>query len=374
MRHANPLKTLETFGQSLWLDYIRRDLITSGQLRRLIDEDGLRGMTSNPSIFEKAIVDSQEYDQDIQAMALEGKGVNAIYEALSQQDVQRAADEFRSVYDKTAGNDGYVSLEVNPHLAHDTNGTVEEAHRLWKMLARPNVLIKVPATTEGLPAIQALISEGINVNVTLLFGLPRYQHVAEAYLAGLAARAAQGKPVNHVASVASFFISRIDGLIDPLLERVIVQGGEEADLAKRVRGHVAIASAKMAYQIYKEMFWSGRFKELAVLGARVQRLLWASTSTKNPGESDVKYVEALIGPDTVNTAPLATLDAYRDHGDPKARLEQDVEEARMVLERLPDLGISLDHVTQQLEDDGVEKFNKPFDNILQTLGKSLRGT
>ena len=209
--HANPLKTLGTFGQSLWLDYIRRDLITSGQLRRLIEEDGLRGMTSNPSIFEKAIVDSQEYDEDIRTMALEGKGVNAIYETLSQRDVQSAADEFRSVYDKTDGHDGYVSLEVNPHLAHDTKGTVEEAHRLWKALARPNVFIKVPATTEGLSAIQELISEGINVNVTLLFGLPRYRHVAEAYLAGLAARAARGKPVKHVASVASFFVSRIDG-------------------------------------------------------------------------------------------------------------------------------------------------------------------
>jgi transaldolase len=367
MMNANPLKTLGTLGQSIWLDYIRRDLITSGQLRRLIEEDDLQGMTSNPTIFEKAIVDSQEYDEDIRAMALEGKGVNAIYEALSQRDVQSAADMFRSVYDKTAGNDGYVSLEVNPHLAHDTKGTVEEAHRLWKMLARPNVLIKVPATTEGLPAIQELISEGINVNVTLLFGLSRYHQVADAYLAGLAARAAHGKPVDHVASVASFFVSRIDGLIDPLLETVIAQGGKEADLAKKMRGQVAIASAKMAYQIYKEMFWSGRFKELAVLGARVQRLLWASTSTKNPGESDVKYMEALIGPDTVNTAPLATLDAYRDHGDPKARLEHDVEEARMVLERLPELGISLGHVTQQLEDAGVEKFNKPFDKLLQTL-------
>ena len=242
------------------------------------------------------------------------------------------------------------------------------------MLARPNVFIKVPATSEGLPAIQELISEGINVNVTLLFGLPRYRQVADAYLAGLAARAAHGKPVNHVASVASFFVSRIDGLIDPLLEKVIVQGGKEADLAKKVRGQVAIASAKMAYHIYKEMFWSGRFKELAVQGARVQRLLWASTSTKNPDESDVKYVEALIGPDTVNTVPLTTLDAYRNHGDPKARLEHDVEAARLVLERLPELGISLDHVTRQLEDDGVEKFNKPFDQLLQTLGKSLRGT
>jgi len=365
--HANPLRTLSTFGQSLWLDYIRRDLITSGQLRRLIEEDGLRGMTSNPSIFEKAIVDSHEYDEDIRTMALEGKGVTAIYDALSQRDVQRAADELRSVYDKTAGNDGYVSLEVNPHLAHDTQGTVEEAHRLWKALARPNVFIKVPATTEGLSAIQELISEGINVNVTLLFGLPRYRDVAEAYLAGLAARAASGKSVNHVASVASFFVSRIDALVDPLLEKVIVQGGKAADLAKKARGHVAIASAKMAYQLYKHIFWSGRFTKLAVQGARVQRLLWASTSTKNPDDSDVKYVEALIGPDTINTATLATLDAYRDHGDPKARLEQDAEGARMVLERLPDLGISLDHVTQRLEDDGVEKFNKPFDQLLQTL-------
>lgn len=367
MINANPLKTLGTFGQSIWLDYIRRDLITSGQLRRLIEEDGLQGMTSNPSIFEKAIVDSHEYDEDIRTMALEGKGANAIYEALSQRDVQRAADEFRSVYDETDGHDGYVSLEVNPHLAHDTNGTVEEAHRLWKTLDRPNVFIKVPATTEGLSAVQALISEGINVNVTLLFGWPRYRQVADAYLAGLAARVARGKPVTHVASVASFFVSRIDGLVDPLLEKVIVQGGEKAALAKTLRGHVAIASAKVAYQLYKEIFGSAQFKTLADQGARVQRLLWASTSTKNPDERDVKYVEALIGPDTVNTAPLETLDAYRDHGDPKSRLEQDVEEARLVLERLPELRINIDQVTQQLEDEGVVKFNKPFDKLLQTL-------
>ena len=369
--HANPLQTLGTFGQSIWLDYIRRDLITSGQLRRLIEEDGLRGMTSNPSIFEKAIVDSHEYDEDIGAMAREGKEVNAMYESLSQRDVQRAADEFRPLYDKTDGHDGYVSLEVNPHLAHDTTGTIEEARRLWKRLARPNVFIKVPATTEGLSAIQTLISEGINVNVTLLFGLPRYRQVAAAYLAGLAARAAQGKPVAHVASVASFFVSRIDGLVDPLLEHVIAQGGERAALAKTLRGQVAIASAKMAYQIYKEMVCSDRFKKLAAQGARVQRLLWASTSTKNPDESDVKYVEALIGPETVNTAPLDTLDAYRHHGDPKARLEQEVEKARSVLTRLPNLDINIDRVTQQLEDEGVVKFNTPFDKIMQTLAKSI---
>lgn len=370
MINSNPLKTLGAFGQSIWLDYIRRDLITSGQLRRLIEEDGLRGMTSNPAIFEKAIVDSHEYDGDIRTMAQEGKGVTAIYEALSQRDVQSAADEFRSLYDKTDGQDGYVSLEVNPHLAHDTNGTVEEARRLWKMLARPNVFIKVPATTEGLSAIQALISDGINVNVTLLFGLPRYRQVANAYLAGLAARAARGNPVNHVASVASFFVSRIDTLVDPLLEKVIAQGGDKAAMAKTMRGQVAIASAKMAYHIYKEIFCSDRFKELAAQGARAQRVLWASTSTKNPDYRDVKYVEALIGPDTVNTAPLETLDAYRDHGDPNARLEQDVEPARLVLARLPKLGINLDQMTQQLEDEGVEKFNKPFDKILQTLANS----
>jgi transaldolase len=365
----NPLKKLGMLGQSIWLDYIRRDLFAGGGLRRLIEEDGLRGMTSNPSIFEKAIVDSHDYDKDIQAMALKGKGAETIYETLSQRDVQSAADEFRPLYDGTDGKDGYVSLEVNPHLAHDTNGTVQEARRLWGALDRPNVFIKVPATAEGLPAIRQLISEGINVNVTLLFGLPRYRQVAEAYIAGIEARAAQGKPVKHVASVASFFVSRIDALVDPLLGKILSQGGEEAELAKRVHGQVAIASAKMAYQIYKEIFGTLRFKSLREEGARVQRLLWASTSTKNPNYSDVKYVEALIGPDTVNTAPPETLDAYRDHGEPKARLEQDVREARRVLELLPELGINIDNVTRQLEVEGVEKFIKPFDKLMETLAQ-----
>jgi transaldolase len=367
----NPLQQLGTLGQSLWLDYIRRDLIASGELRRLIEEDGLRGMTSNPSIFEKAIVESHIYDEDIRDMARKNITVSAIYEVVSQRDVQSAADEFRAVYDKTDGKDGYVSLEVNPHLAHDTRGTLEEARRLWAALNRPNVFIKVPATAEGLPAIRQLICEGINVNVTLLFGLPRYRQVADAYIAGIEARTAQGKPVKHVASVASFFLSRIDTLVDPLLEKRIAQGGKEADIAKKVRGQVAIASAKMAYQMYKEIFDSDRFRNLAAQGARVQRLLWASTDTKNPDYSDVKYVEALIGPETVNTAPIETLAAYRDHGEPKARLEQDVKEARWVLERLPELGISLGNVTQQLEDEGVEKFNKPFDTLMATLAQRL---
>ena len=363
------MKELGTFGQSIWLDYIRRDLIANGGLRRLIEEDGLRGMTSNPSIFEKAIAESHIYDQDIREMALKTKDVKAIYETLSQCDVQNAADEFRSVYEKTDGKDGYVSLEVNPHLAHDTKGTIEEARRLWIALNRPNVFIKVPATSDGLPAIQQLICEGINVNVTLLFGLPRYRQVAEAYIAGLEARAVQGKPVKHIASVASFFLSRIDTLVDHLVEKFFDSGGKKTEIARKVRGQVAISSAKAAYQIYKEIFGSDRFRKLAAQGARVQRLLWASTSAKNPDYSDVKYIEPLIGPDTVSTVPFETIDAYRDHGDPESRLEQDVKQANWIMARLPELGISIDKVTWQLEDEGVKKFDEPFDKLMETLIK-----
>ena len=365
----NPLKKLETLGQSIWLDYIRRDLITSGALKRLIDEDGLRGMTSNPSIFEKAIAESNIYDQDIREMAFKKKDVKSIYETISQRDVQNAADEFRPVYKKTDNKDGYVSLEVNPHLAYDTKGTIEEARRLWAALNRPNVFIKVPATSDGLPAIQQLISEGINVNVTLLFGLPRYRQVAEAYIAGLEARASQGKPVQHIASVASFFLSRIDTLVDPLVEKFLEPGAKNSEIAQKVHGEVAISSAKVAYQIYKEIFGSNRFKKLIDKGARVQRLLWASTSTKNPDYSDIKHIEAIIGSDTVNTVPLETIDAYRDHGDPKLRLEQDIDEANRIMARLPELGISIDKVTQQLEDEGIKKFSEPFDKLMESLAE-----
>ena len=295
----NPLKQLGTLGQSLWLDYIRRDLIVGGKLRRLIVEDGLRGMTSNPSIFEKAIAGSYDYDEDIR--------------------------------------------------------------------------VKVPATAAGLPAIQQLIHEGISVNVTLLFGLPRYRQVAEAYIAGIESRIAQEKPVKHIASVASFFVSRIDALVDPLLEKLITQGDKDAILAHKVHGQVAIASAKMAYQIYKEIFGSNRFRNLAAQGARVQRLLWASTSTKNPDYSDVKYIESLIGSDTIDTIPMETLDAYRDCGEPQATLEQDVTVAGWVLEQLPALGLNIDHLTQQLEDEGVDKFNHPFDKLIETLTQKLPG-
>ncbi|MBK5277318.1 MAG: transaldolase [Bacteroidia bacterium] len=365
----NPLKKLETLGQSIWLDYIRRELIASGELQRLIEEDGIRGMTSNPSIFEKAIAESHIYDHDIHNLNLQKKDVNSIYETLSQLDVQNAADEFRNLYEKTDGKDGYVSLEVNPHLAHDTKGTIEEARRLWTALNRPNVLIKVPATSDCLPAIQQLISEGINVNVTLLFGLPRYRQVAEAYIAGLEERVAHRKPLKHIASVASFFLSRIDSLIDPLVEKFLEQDGEKTEIAKKVHGQIAIASAKAAYQIYKEIFDSDRFKKLTDKDALVQRLLWASTSTKNSDYSDIKYIESLIGPDTVNTVPLKTIDAYRDHGDPKSRLVQDIEEANWAIERLPDLGININKLTQQLEDEGIKKFDESFDKLMESLTK-----
>ncbi len=370
-RKDNPLQQLGTFGQSVWVDHIRRSMVTSGELKRLIEEDGLRGITSNPSIFEQAIVGSHDYDDDVRARIDRGENANTIYEGLSQHDVQIASDDFRKLYDKTDGKDGYVSLEVNPHLAHDTESTLKEARRLWAALDRPNVFIKVPATNAGLPVIEHLIGEGINVNVTLLFGLPRYRQAAEAYIAGLEARVAAGKPLRHVASVASLFLSRIDVLVDPMLEQFIAQGGENADLARQVHGNVAIASAKVAYQIQQDIFGSERFKKLATRGARVQRLLWASTGTKNPDYSDVKYVDSLVGPETVNTVPLKTLDAYRAHGNPKPRLEEHVEEARWVLDQLPALGINLADVSQHLENEGVEKFRTPFDKLMQTLTREI---
>lgn len=366
---ANPLKQLEALGQSIWMDYIRRDLITSGQLREMIDVDGLRGMTSNPAIFEKAITESRDYDRDIQTMVKENKSPREIYEALTQRDVRDAADEFRSLYNRLEGKDGFVSLEVNPHLAKDTERTIQEARELWKAVNRPNIFIKVPGTVEGLPAITQLISEGINVNVTLLFGLPRYQEVAEAYLSGLEQRAIEGKPINNVASVASFFLSRIDVLIDPILEKLMTETGNKAEIANKLHGQVAIASAKIAYQMHREIYRNERFDRLARKGARVQRLLWASTSTKNPAYSDTKYVEALIGPNTIDTIPLETFNAYRDHGNPQLTLERDLDNAYWVFEKLPEVDISIDQVTQQLIEEGIDKFNKPFDKLMQAIEK-----
>jgi transaldolase len=367
----NPLLPLQSFGQSVWLDTLSRHLLTSGELRQLVAEDGLRGVTSNPAIFERAIDESHDYDEAIRALA--GKSAAEIYQALTVDDIQHAANLFRPVYDRLAGRDGFVSLEVSPHLAYDTKGSIAEARGLWAAAGtpwvRPNIFIKIPATGTGLPAISQLISEGISVNVTLLFGLGRYREVAEAYIAGLETRAARGQPLERVASVASFFLSRIDVLVDPMLEKLMQAGGSQAEIAQSLHGQVAIASAKLAYQIYKGIFSSDAFCHLEARGARSQRVLWASTGTKNPAYSDVNYVEPLIGPETVNTMPLETLRAYRNHGQPAARLEEGVAEARRVLDRLPELGIDLDAVTQQLEREGVEKFNVPYDRLTATLEK-----
>ncbi|MBI4772987.1 MAG: transaldolase [Deltaproteobacteria bacterium] len=363
----NPLLKVRDLGQSIWLDYLSRKMIASGELQELIERDGLRGMTSNPSIFDKAITGSQDYDDDVRTLALEGKSKEEIYEALTVKDIQDASDLFLPVYDESEGKAGFVSLEVNPHLARDVEGTNSEARRLWKLLNRPNVFVKVPATKEGLQCIRQLISEGINVNVTLLFGLPRHREVAQAFILGLEDRAKAGRSLDTISSVASFFLSRIDVLVDPMLENLIKEGGPKAAVAKAVLGQVAIASAKEAYRIYKEIFGGKRFRELQEEGARPQRVLWASTSTKNPNYYDVKYVEPLIGPETINTLPQETLNAYRDHGNPAPRLEDDLEAAGEVLERLSDLGIDIDQVTRQLEDEGIEKFNQPYDNLMSNL-------
>ena len=368
----NPLTAVQQFGQSIWLDFLHRRILDSGDLRKMIEADGIRGVTSNPAIFQKAIGNSGVYDEQIRKLAREGKDTAEIYRTLVVEDIQRAADLFRPLYDKSAGRHGFVSLEVNPHLAHQTEASIREAREYWSLLNRPNVLIKIPATVAGLPVIQRLISDGINVNITLLFGLPRYREVAEAFISGLEARGARGEPVEHVASVASFFLSRIDVLVDPLLEEKMNEGDRERELAEFLRGQVAIASARKAYQIYLELFKGERFKTVANAGAHPQRVLWASTSTKNPDYSDIKYVEPLIGPDTINTLPEETLHAYRDHGRPAARLQDEQTWSAKVLADLADLGIDIDRVTQQLEDEGVEKFNKPFDSLMESIEQRAR--
>ncbi|OJX43875.1 MAG: transaldolase [Chloroflexi bacterium 44-23] len=369
--NENPLLKLESFGQSVWLDYLRRNAIENGYIQGLIDNDGLSGLTSNPSIFEKAIGESNDYDDDIQTMAQKGKSIDEIYEALTVEDIQNAADLFRPVYDRLHGEDGFVSIEVSPDLAHNTSGTIAEARRLWSLVNRPNMFIKVPATSAGLPAIQQLISEGINVNITLLFGLPRYKEVAEAYLLGLEDRVTKGKPLDNVHSVASFFLSRIDVLVDPILEKLRLEGGLRAEIVAGLHGQVAIASAKVAYQIYQEIFTSDRFLKLSKKGALPQRLLWASTSTKNPDYSDVKYVEALIGDKTINTLPPQTIEDYRDHGKPTSSLEEGTQEAYEVLEGLREAEIDLDQLTQQLEDEGVKKFSLAFEKVMSALKNKM---
>lgn len=364
----NPLRQLAALGQSVYLDEISRGALRSGALRRLIASDGLHGVTSNPAIFEQAIAKSGDYDDAILDLAGDGQDAERIYETLALEDIQDAADLFADVYRQSDGEHGYVSLEVSPLLADDTEATIAEARRLWQALDRPNVFIKVPGTAAGLPAIRQLTAEGINLNVTLLFALPRYQAVADAYLAGLEDRLATGAPLHGVMSVASFFLSRIDVAIDPLLDAIAADAADaEAERARALRGQSAIASAKRAYVIYAERFSGERFAALAAHGARPQRLLWASTGVKDPAYAATHYIEPLIGPATITTLPSATLDAYRASGDPAPRLTDAVEQAARALRDLTELGVDIDDVTRRLEREGVEKFVAPYRSLLDTI-------
>src|SRR5690554_6714730 len=354
----NPLNKLKEHGQSIWLDLLDREIMESGKLKSLIDDDDLRGLTSNPSIFEKAISGSSDYDDDIATLSKTEDTNPDIFFAMAIKDIQQAADIFKPVFDKTNGKDGFVSLEVSPYLALDTDGTIEQVRDLWKRVDRKNVMIKIPGTKQGLPAIRECLREGININITLLFGLPRYREITEAFMGGLEDRLKEGHSIKEVASVASFFLSRIDVMVDPMLKE---------KNANDLVGKVAIASAKMAYQIYLEMIASDRFKKLEEKGAQRQRVLWASTSTKDPSFSDVLYVETLIGKDTINTLPMETIDAFRDHGKVTDSLKEGIEDAKKTLEKLKQKGIDIDEITQKLENEGIDKFNKAYDKLLKSI-------
>jgi transaldolase len=365
----NPLKGLGSLGQSVWFDYIRRNELTGGHLKELIDNDGVSGVTSNPTIFEKAIAGSNDYDAEIRKLVQAGESTPAVFEALETDDIRDAADLFRPLYDDTEGRDGFVSIEVAPTLARNTKATIEEARRLWKEVGRPNILVKVPGTAEGLPAIQQLLSEGININITLLFAIERYEEVAWAYVAALEKRVREGKPVDRMASVASFFVSRIDTMADQQLDTKAAgaKSAEEKSRFEALRGKTAIANAKLAYVKFKEICANPRFQALAKKGARVQRMLWASTGTKNPQYSDTLYVDTLIGPDTINTMPVATMNAYRDHGKPHASIEEGLDDARDTMQKLAAAGIDLAGITRKLEDQGVESFAKDYEKLLAAL-------
>jgi len=362
---SNKVKEIHDFGQSIWLDFFDRKIMNNGELQKLIDDDGLSGITSNPSIFEKAINSSADYDEDISNLAGGQKSDEEIFFGFAIRDIKRAADILKPVFEASKGQDGFVSLEVSPHLAHNTQGTIAQATELWKAANRRNVMIKIPGTAEGLPAIAKCTSEGININVTLLFGLDRYKQVVEAYISGLEDRVKNNQPISQVTSVASFFLSRIDVLIDPMLEEIGLN---------KLKGKVAIASAKKAYAIYKDAFNSPRFKALREKGAKTQKVLWASTGTKDPSYSDVKYVEALIGPDTINTLPLETINAFRDHGKAANVLEEGLDNATAVLQQLKDNGININDITQKLEEEGIEKFNKAYASLLKAIDSKKKKT
>jgi transaldolase len=367
----NRMHALHAQGQSVWLDYIRRGILENGELAGMIREHDLRGVTSNPSIFEEAIGKSDDYDDALELLAAEGAEPREAFESQAVEDIQNACDLFRPVYDAAQGHDGFVSLEVSPLLAADTERTVAEARRLYGLVARPNLMIKVPGTDEGVPAVEQLLFEGLDINITLLFSIAAYEKVMEAYLRALERRAEAGQPLDQVASVASFFVSRVDVAVDALLQARIDAGGADAERARALLGKAAVANAKMAYARFREVFSGERWERLAARGARVQRPLWASTSTKNPAYRDVIYVEELIGPDTVNTMPLATIQAFADHGEARRTVDADVEQARADLAALKELGIDLDEVTEKLQVEGVEKFAKAFNQMIAAVDDRL---
>lgn len=366
----NPIKEIQKQGQSLWLDHLNRPLIISGALQRLIDE-GLTGLTSNPTIFEKAIGKSADYDEEIRRLVSERKEVSEIIDALMIKDIQMAADLFRPIYERTNGADGFVSIELNPALAHQTEATIAAAKALHPRLDRPNVMIKVPATEAGIPAIEALTAEGISINITLLFSLERYAQVASAYIAGIKSRLQQGRPVASIRSVASVFVSRIDTAVDRFLEAQIQEAGVEAERAafRALLGKTGIANAKMIYQKFKEIFHGPDFLEIQNQGVSLQRVLWGSTGTKNPNYSDLLYVEGLIGPETINTVPPATLTAFRDHGKVRPSLEENLDEARATLQKIGTIGIDLQQVTHQLQEEGVKSFSDSFEKLIARLAE-----
>jgi transaldolase/glucose-6-phosphate isomerase len=374
MESANPLRALSDYGQSVWLDYIHRRLVLSGELQRLVEEDSVCGVTSNPSIFEKAVAGSTDYQDILSAADARHVDGNTLYERIVVRDIRDAADVLRPVYEHSQRRDGYVSLEVSPKLARDTQRTLEEARRLWRAVDRPNLMIKVPATPQGVPAMRQLIADGINVNVTLLFSQAAYERVVESYVAGVETLARDGGDVSRVASVASFFVSRIDSAVDRLLSARMkaASSTREQVLLSSLMGKIAIANAKQTYQKYLHLFSGPRWEALAARGAKTQRVLWASTGTKNPAYRDVVYVEELIGPDTVNTMPPATLDAFRDHGRSRASLTENVHEANAAMDTLAQLGISMPEVTAQLLDDGVRLFAEAFDGLLEAVDRRDR--
>jgi transaldolase len=367
---------LADLGQSVWMDFIRRSFLTSGELSTLIDL-GVRGMTSNPTIFEKAIAGSSrfagdtsgEYDVDLARLAEDGKSALEIFESLAIDDIKIATDLFRPVFKATKGTDGYVSIEVSPNLAHQTEQTVDEALRLWSKIDRPNLMVKIPATDQGLPAITRATAAGINVNITLIFSLKRYQQVMDAFLKGLEERLAAGQPIDHIASVASFFVSRVDTKVDKRLDDILREGGPSLILAKSLQGKAAVANARIAYSLFRKTFEGQRFSALQAKGAHLQRPLWASTSTKNPAYSDILYVQELIGPHTVNTMPQKTVEDFLDHGEVRLTLEDGLDQANGVMEKLEDLGVSMDQVTQELEDEGVEAFARSFTSLIESIDK-----